>query len=453
MSLPQTIALNAGTASRADTDSLAAKWGARTANVTGSQQQLALGEIPDETDWAAADVGYGVLLPDSDASPADKASGADAPAAVQQLLAARPDTVVLRWSKDVKPGFVRRYYPDGKVQDPAIGLTEFGTGKGRLPRYVVIVAGPAQIPWRVQYELEVRHAVGRLPLDGDALGNYIEAMLSGWPTCDVDVRSPLVWTVSLPDDITTLMRRVIADPLAKKLDDPSLPGLRVLSDASANGADLITELAALRPAFLATSSHGLAVADHAILRAALGTPIDRSGIPVEVAALTAAIPAGAIWYSQACCSAGSDAPTNYGGLVAPGAVLDALGNLAGLGPTVAPACLELLGRAHPARAVFGHVEPTFDWTLQVGETKQGLGAELVTGMSTRLFKGQPLGHVLKEYRTQIGVLNTQWATLRSLLENGNVTVRDALTRLRLAAIDRQSLVLLGDPTVTMPTAA
>jgi hypothetical protein len=102
------------------------------------------------------------------------------------------------------------------------------------------------------------------------------------------------------------------------------------------------------------------------------------------------------------------------------------------------------------RAIFGHVEPTFDWTLRVAETGQGLGADLVAGLSTNLFAGQPLGYVLDAYRAGVGVLHSQWADRRRSLENGDTSVRDQLTRLRLSAIDRQSLVLLGDPTVTLP---
>lgn len=455
MSLPDQISLNAwaGAASIARTAEKANRWGARRTNIPRSQQQLALNRPADPTAWSSPDVGYGILLPDTANGPAAKAAGADAPTEVRALLAARPGTVVLRWSKKLKTGFVRRYYRDGGSQDAAIGLSEFGTDKGRLPRYVVIIATPDQIPWSVQYDFETRHAVGRLPLHGDALANYIDAMLAGWATCDVDVRAPLLWTVSTPNDITALMRSVIADPLAARLDDPQLPRLRVIREASATTAELLKSLASMRPAFVATSSHGLAVANPATLRTSLGTPIDCAGEVVDVGGLAAAIPGGAVWYSNACCSAGSDATSNYAGLVAPGTVLDILNDLAQLGPTVAPACIALLGRAQPVRAVLGHVEPTFDWTLRVSETGQGLGGALVAGMSTNLFNGQPIGYALDAYRSGVGVLHTQWAGLHDALAGGDTSVRDRLTRLRLSAIDRQSLVLLGDPTVTLPMLA
>jgi hypothetical protein len=79
----------------------------------------------------------------------------------------------------------------------------------------------------VQYAFETRHAVGRLPLDEEGLGNYVDAMLSGWPDADVDTGAPLMWTVSIPGDITAEMRAVIANPSEGKFTgEPPTPELR-----------------------------------------------------------------------------------------------------------------------------------------------------------------------------------------------------------------------------------
>jgi hypothetical protein len=115
--------------------------------------------------------------------------------------------------------------------------------------------------------------------------------------------------------------------------------------------------------------------------------------------------------------------------------------------------LTLLGREKPIRGFLGHVEPTFDWTLRDAETGQGLGGMIVTGISTNLYAGQPLGYALHDYRSGVGVLHSDWQTLNDRLNNADTTVREALTRTRLTALDRQSLVLLGDPTATLPDLA
>jgi hypothetical protein len=452
MSLPRSVQLNAwrngpvaGPLARD-----AAAWGADDTGVTTSQQALDFGAPADLRCWTAPDVGYGVLLPDNDQSPEAKASGADAPEPVRRLLERRPGTVVLRWAPDVPAGSIRRYYADGSLRHYAIGLTPFGIGRDMLPHYVVIIAGPEDIPWRVQYEFENMHAVGRLPLTGAELANYLTAMHDGWPDAPIKVDAPVIWTVSKPKDITALMRAVITEPLAGKLAGPKMPGLRHLTEGQATGEDLLDVLKQQNPGLLVTSSHGLAAGRSDVMRASLGTPIDCEDAIVDLAGLVEAVPYGTFWYSQACCSAGSDATTNYDGLLPPGQVLDTLQAVAELGATVAPAPLHLLGRKNPIRGFLGHVEPTFDWTLRVKKTGQYLGADIGTALSSNLFFGQPIGLAFAKYRTGVGELNTLYATLSRKLTGGDDSVLDELTRLRVAAIDRQSLVLLGDPTVTMP---
>ncbi len=390
-----------------------------------------------------------LLLDDPLVSPEDKAAGRDAPPPVRDLIAARP-TVVLRWDENLPRGFLRRYFPDGTSQTGKIGLSRFGVGKGALPRYVVIIGRPEVIPWSVQYALETRHAVGRLPLTGDRLGNYIEAMLGGWPGTSVDVRAPLMWTVDLPGDITAQMRAVIANPLEIRLTDPQLPRFEHVTDGGATGGTLLTRLATARPALVVTSSHGLTQGAPEQMARTLGLPVDVAHTPVALDGLDAVMPGGAIWHAQACCSAGSEGPSKYLGLLGAGTTAAAV---AALGPTVAPAALRLLGRENPVRAVIGHVEPTFDWTLRVAETGQGLGHDIVAALSTNLYAGQPVGHAFSAYRLGVGDLHIEWAETLDLLNAGQLGVREKLTRLRLTALDRQSMVLLGDPTVTLPPLA
>jgi hypothetical protein len=229
--------------------------------------------------------------------------------------------------------------------------------------------------------------------------------------------------------------------------------VRHLTDHAATGADLLGALSDTKPALVVTSSHGKGspVDDPDAMRATLGLPVDAGLTHVDLDELDTAMPAGAVWYAQACCSAGGAGTSSYDGLLQEGTnAAMALDAVAGLGPMVAPAPLRLLGRERPVRAVLGHVEPTFDWTLRSTETGQLLGRDVVNALSSNLFSGQPLGLAFDDYREGVGVLNTQWADRREQLAAGDVTVRETLTRLRLTAIDRQSMVLLGDPTVSLP---
>ncbi|MFI6585147.1 hypothetical protein [Embleya sp. NPDC050493] len=460
MTIPAEIRLNAWTgdeAAQATTDEEAARWGAGKRGIPRSQAVLPFGPPTDPRDWRSADVGYGILLPDStdpNLSDAAKAAGEDADAPIRELLTARPGTVVLRWSPDLPDHLLRRYFAQGRPQEPAIGLSEFGTDRGRLPRYVVIVGGPEVIPWSVQYALGTRHLVGRIPLSGEPLARYVRALLANWSDAPARTDRALSWTVDHgPTDITALMRAVIAAPLAGCLTPPPLAQFRDLVAAEATGAALLSALTEIRPGLLATSSHGRTgpLGNPTEMRAVLGLPVDGTHTTLPLDALCGAVPGGCVWYAQACCSAGAAGESFYAGLLPVGSsAFGTVEAVASLGTMVAPAALELLGRENPVRAVLGHVEPTFSWTLQVENTGQGLGGRLVSALSTHLYAGEPLGLALAEYRADVGELHTQWARLREMLAAGDTSVRETLTRLRVSALDRQSLVLLGDPTVALP---
>lgn len=476
--LPEELRLDAWTGDAAADGALhqeADRWGTRP-GLPDSQGVLRWG-LADPSDWSHPDVGYGIVLPDAPLAPEDggpsateRAHGADAPEPVRQLLAARPTAVVVRWRPELGDRMLRRYFPDGASQDMAVGLSQFGTGTARLPRYLLLVGSPSLLPWSLQYALNTRHAVGRLPFDPDlpegveALGNYVDAMTSDWRGRTGDPTAPVVWAVDHGGgDITGEMKVVLADPLARSLrEDGELVGTQVVTDAAATGAALFEALRRRPPVLLVTSSHGRThpLEDPDMMGAHLGLPVDADHRDLALDQLTDAIPAGTIWFAQACCSAGSDAvvdadgatSSRYAGLLADGSSAWAVvESVARIGPSTAPAALALLGRPDPVRAVLGHVEPTFDWTLRVEQTGQGLGGHLVEGLAGRLHTGTPLGLALADYRSGVGELHTQWAQARdqyNLL--GAAGLRATLTRMRLTAMDRQSLVLLGDPTVTMP---
>ena len=454
--MPTAVQIDAWPGTKAARGALAEdakNWGARR-GLPPSREPLAFGEPVDPVRWEHAEIGYGVLLPDDDAvSPQDKAAGQDAPDPVGRLLRARPGTVLLRWSPKLKDLRLRRYYPDGSHQDPLIGLTKFGTAPGNwLPRYVLIAAPPDQIPWSVQYALAPAHAVGRLPFTGDALGPYIDAMLAGWPNASVDAAAPLLWTVDHgPRDITRLMRAALTEPLDAAMTG-TLSGLRHLRGAEATVTNLLTECSrATPPALVVTSSHGSTpVGDQDALRTTLGLPVDVAHATTPLEDLVAAFPAGSVWFAQACCSAGGAGDSTYEGLLKPKTLAHTVvSEVAALGPTVAPGALRLLGRPNPVRAVLGHVEPTFSWTLRADGTGQLLGGTLVTALTSNLHHGQPVGYAFDHYRRGVGQLYSQWAGDRVRLEKGDASVLETLTRVRLTAVDRQSLVLLGDPTVTL----
>jgi len=159
-----------------------------------------------------------------------------------------------------------------------------------------------------------------------------------------------------------------------------------------------------------------------------------------------------IWYAHACCSAGSDTGTSYDGLVDPGSVKDTLAAVGALGAGVAPLPKALLGANKPARAFVGQVEPTFNYTLRNPENRQVLTSSTRRALYNRMFREQPepVGMAFEICYRHVGELFAQWQQLVRDVARAVPGAREAALRTQLMAIDRQSMVILGDPTVALP---
>jgi hypothetical protein len=200
---------------------------------------------------------------------------------------------------------------------------------------------------------------------------------------------------------------------------------------------------------------GPLIGDGGQARATLGFPVDADHHPVSPETLLARWqPDGAIWFAQACCSAGSDSPTAYTGLFQSGSLLDStLTGIANLGAMVSPLPRALLGATKPLRAFVGHVEPTFDWTLSFPPNRQVLTDDLTTSLYARLCSGQPVGLALSAYYPAIGSLLQNYLQAKQDYDaQVGAAARPSLDMLvysRVTAHDRASTVILGDPTAAM----
>ena len=213
------------------------------------------------------------------------------------------------------------------------------------------------------------------------------------------------------------------------------------------------------PAFVLTSSHGMTgpLGDPGAMAASLGLPVDQLESALKPDDLLRAwTPDGAIWYSHACCSAGSDDATQYGELVPDGGVKDILTGVAALGASVAPMPTRLLGGKRPVRAFVGHVEPTFDWTLRHPDNRQPLTSSLLNTLYGGMYRArpEPVGMAFKRVFAQAGQLFGQFhqAKQQALAVDPDIRARAraAALRTQLGALDRQACVILGDQTVALP---
>jgi hypothetical protein len=124
----------------------------------------------DLRQWQDPSIRLGLVLPDNDSmSAADKALGKDAKEPFQRLLAARSGSPVLRYRQDGLGVSLRRYYADGSAPDLQMSLVARGTGKNRLPWYLLIGASPQEIQWQFQYQLNTNAFTDRRDLEGEAL--------------------------------------------------------------------------------------------------------------------------------------------------------------------------------------------------------------------------------------------------------------------------------------------
>jgi hypothetical protein len=413
----------------------------------------------DPRDWRDPRVGWGLVLPDDDSLPdAVKARGEDAPAPLQALLAARPGSPVLRFRPRRRFTQLRRYYANRPAQDVGLSASARGVHDGALPRYLLLYGGPDVIPWEFQYIANQACAVGRLTLTGPGLERYIEALIGEWSGGAARVTHTVVWAVDHgPNDISSLMRRTIAVPLQRMLAADNELGSNALYFDGARGEAtsdaLCASLADQRPGLVVTTSHGKTgpLGDPVAMLQDLGLPVsgDFSAVaPADI--LDAWEPDGAVWYAHACCSAGNDAATIFRGLLEPGSRVDRiLEGIAELGANVAPLPEALLGAAKPLRAFIGHVEPTFDWTIKNPETGQPLTSSICDALYNRLFQPDPVGFAMREPYSHVGELYVQRDAAYRAFDEGADTEAIAMAT-QLAARDRQSMVILGDPTVALP---
>ena len=418
---------------------------------------------PDISHWQDERVGWALILPERPGLTAEQLAGAgDAPEPIQQLVAARRAKVLRYRSGTQFADWVLRGYADGT--DMLTAASPIGTGPGQLPKYLLIYGTPSEVPWHIQYALNPVRFVGRLDLTGEALANYVQALLSDWQGAETSYASPLVWAVDHGGgDITSLMRDAVAAPLYEAFaHDPD----REMASASfidgrttpATCDALRSALALNTPSLVVTSSHGMTgpLSDLEALRANLGLPVDAARRTLSAPDLLDTWqPDGAIWFAQACCSAGCDSPTAYAGLFETGSLLErTLTRIADAGAMIAPLPRALLGCPKPLRAFIGHVEPTFNWTLSFPPNRQLLTSDLKRAIYDGLCTGQPVGLAMSGYYPAIGSLMESYDNARreysTLVGTAAKPSLDMLVYSRVTAHDRASTVIIGDPTAAIP---
>ncbi len=428
------------------------EWG-HTSHVAEPPLTRLAGPSPaDERDWRHPKVGWGLILPENeDLEPRDRATAIDAPDAIRRLMAKRQSRTVLRWPKNAR-NYIRSYSETGRCTSLSLQSSGHGIGKDLIPKYLLIYGSPTAIPWSAQYALNMGSFVGRLDLEGAALEAYTDAVESDWSGQASNPLAPVIWSVDHGgSDITTLMARGLGEKIWQKfLADPDLGRASFLTAEDATNAGLMKRLIEGRPGLVITTSHGLTapLGESGNLRDQLGLPVDGEFNALALDDLKLWEPNGAVWYSHACCSAGSDGVSGYEALFPESTKVGAMLRrvAASAGATTSPIAREMLGSKKPLRAFIGHVEPTFDWSLRDIANKQLLSHTLVECLYDRLYRehaANPVGWALQAIFAEAGRHLAAWSR-----STAGKSATAALYH-QLVAKDRQSTVIIGDPAVSM----
>jgi len=211
--------------------------------------------------------GWGVILP------AVKPGSKEAAEQAQILDALKP---LLDWRREQATKKNERFYQEFRNERgyrPGESKQQFlarlGAAPGPadpnngIPYYLLIVGSPEDIPYHIQYQIDVQYAVGRIHFDTILeYANYARSVVAAETGgLGLDKEIAFFGTANSDDLATQLSRKLLVEPLADTLEQEltSEWKIRRYYDENANRASLeqILKGGVSTPALLFTASHGV----------------------------------------------------------------------------------------------------------------------------------------------------------------------------------------------------
>jgi hypothetical protein len=408
-----------------------------------------------------ADAGWGVVFPRS----AD-AAGSDSVAvreALAPLLALRQAQATVRKERNFRVFAGEDGYRDGESKIEL--LARHGAGPGpvdpeKVPFYLLLVGGPEEIPFAVQYQLEIQYAVGRLCFDRpEEYRSYAESVVAAEAGGCPRRRGAAFFAPSNPGDPVTQASPHLLRPLAAAARATAGWDVEPVLGAAATRGKLGRLFAGEAPAFLFAACHGLGFpagdpqqrAEQGALvcqewPGPAGRRIDRDHYFAAEDLAGDAGAAGLIAFCYSCFGAGTPRFDDYA--------------RAGQGERRSLTPAAFLGRlpqrllAHPkggALAVIGHVERAWGFSVAWPEA----GPQTVTFESAvrRLLGGQPVGLAMEVFHQRYAELASDLAAEVEALGFGKKPDDTMLADLWIASRDARNYTILGDPAVRLAVGA
>jgi hypothetical protein len=354
-------------------------------------------------------------------------------------------------------------------------LTRMGAGPGavdpgKFPYYVLLVASPEEIPYRVQYQLDVQYAVGRIHFDTiDEYAHYAANVVEAETRPAPITRSVALWGVENPDDrATRASARHLVAPLADYLERDQADRWQVkrFLGEDATKARLAGLLGADVPSLLVTASHGVGFsAGDPRQRSDQGALLCQDWAGPLSGSLTSdhyfagddiaadADLRGLVGFHFACFGAGTPRYDDFSRKGDASALVD-------IAPHAFVARLpqRMLGRANGALACIGHVDRA--WASSFLQADPHHSGAVTTQLAVfesalkRLMEGRCVGHAMDYFDLRYAELASDLATRIEDATKYDVAVDDhELAQLWIYTNDARDYAVIGDPAVRIGAGA
>ena len=343
----------------------------------------------------------------------------------------------------------------------------------KVPYYLLLVASPDEIPFSIQYQLDVQYGVGRINFDTlDEYAAYANSVVAAEEGGLQLAREVATFSVANEDDpATTLSSNYLITPLFNKLQT-RLPEWKVrrYEPAEATKANLASILGGgeATPAVLFTASHGAGFAkgdplqrrhQGALICQDWPGPVRWSRKPIPVDhyfsaddIAETANPHGTIVFNFACYGAGTPQFNDYGQRGS-ATTREAIADVA----FQSALHQRMLSRPRGGvLAAVGHVERawgcSFVWPGSGGRTGSAAQLAVFESAMYELFQGMPIGGALETFNQRYAELSSDLSAELEEIGYGRKYDSLALADMWTANNDARGYAITGDPAVRIPMA-